>query len=265
MIIDFFHSITLVAMGRSKSTPGLVESKGKVPVSNQEIQLKENSASTATLLKADVEDEEKIIADHNEERPQESIRGNEVIESTSSIDTMKASSRDSHQCPQSSCDSNNKANSNQPYSMLTPNRPLIYSHLLSPNVALVNFDNRSQHGTPNIYSTSQLSPAPFFPTSHFSPSPYHTISPATSTNQLPTFPNAAATSVNNLTFDENSFSNNIQIEFPTHDALLSEIKRLRERVLTLETENASMSMKLNQQQWQVESRYIKFQILFKSN
>ncbi|XP_015596521.1 cyclic nucleotide-gated cation channel alpha-3 isoform X4 [Cephus cinctus] len=40
----------------------------------------------------------------------------------------------------------------------------------------------------------------------------------------------------------------------THEALLAEIKRLRERLISLETENAAMSVKLNQQQWEVEHR-----------
>jgi cyclic nucleotide gated channel alpha 3 len=39
------------------------------------------------------------------------------------------------------------------------------------------------------------------------------------------------------------------------DTLLKEeIKRLRERLVVLETENASMSVKLSQQQWEVEHR-----------
>jgi hypothetical protein len=43
---------------------------------------------------------------------------------------------------------------------------------------------------------------------------------------------------------------------PSQDAaLLAEIKRLRERLLTLETENASMTIKLSQQQWEVENRF----------
>lgn len=40
----------------------------------------------------------------------------------------------------------------------------------------------------------------------------------------------------------------------THEALLAEIKRLRERLVGLETENAAMSVKLNEQQWDVEHR-----------
>ncbi|KYN36911.1 Cyclic nucleotide-gated cation channel alpha-3 [Trachymyrmex septentrionalis] len=42
--------------------------------------------------------------------------------------------------------------------------------------------------------------------------------------------------------------------FGTHEALLAEIQRLRERLKGLETENAAMSVKLNQQQWEVEHR-----------
>jgi hypothetical protein len=37
----------------------------------------------------------------------------------------------------------------------------------------------------------------------------------------------------------------------SHEALIAEIKRLRERLITLESENASMSIKLSQQQWEV--------------
>lgn len=36
--------------------------------------------------------------------------------------------------------------------------------------------------------------------------------------------------------------------------LLSEIRRLRERLQSLEAENASMTLRLSQQQWQVENR-----------
>ncbi|KAJ8680566.1 hypothetical protein QAD02_016353 [Eretmocerus hayati] len=39
-----------------------------------------------------------------------------------------------------------------------------------------------------------------------------------------------------------------------HEPLLAEIKRLRDRLVCLESENASMSLKLNQKQWEVEHR-----------
>ncbi|KAH7641150.1 cyclic nucleotide-gated channel rod photoreceptor subunit alpha-like [Dermatophagoides farinae] len=341
-----------IAMGRSKSTPGLVESKGKIPVGNMNVlQMKENqSASTATLLKADDDDdiedgEEKINSDKDKQQQDEYC--NTVDESTSSMDTMKQSSskEDSHpdggtliaqqQQQLSCCDIilTNKSqqqqhtptiahqqhqtfaspslilaatnnNHHQPQQQQTQQQQtLIYSsHLLSPNIAFMNFDNRSpqqqqqQHSPSPIQSNnntlypSSSSPLQlphthqFLQAQHLHPhhlhhqftpssSSYCTISPAASTNQLPIFSNSATpilvqqqqqqtpSSINNNNSnnnlcgsdDTNSY-NNIQIEFPTQDALLSEIKRLRERLLTLETENASMSMKLNQQQWQVENR-----------
>lgn len=38
------------------------------------------------------------------------------------------------------------------------------------------------------------------------------------------------------------------------EPMLAEIKRLRERLVTLEAENATLNMKLSQQQWEVEHR-----------
>lgn len=40
----------------------------------------------------------------------------------------------------------------------------------------------------------------------------------------------------------------------SQEVLLAEVKRLRERIVTLESRNASMSLKLSQQQWEVEHR-----------
>ena len=40
----------------------------------------------------------------------------------------------------------------------------------------------------------------------------------------------------------------------THDTMLQEITRLRERLATVESENASMANKLKQQQWEIENR-----------
>jgi hypothetical protein len=40
----------------------------------------------------------------------------------------------------------------------------------------------------------------------------------------------------------------------SQEGLIHEIRRLRERLLTLENENASMTLMLSQQQWNVENR-----------
>ncbi|XP_072935934.1 cyclic nucleotide-gated channel alpha-3 isoform X3 [Epargyreus clarus] len=45
-----------------------------------------------------------------------------------------------------------------------------------------------------------------------------------------------------------------RVMLDSHDALECEIKRLRERLYTVETENAAMSAKLSQQQWEVDQR-----------
>lgn len=42
----------------------------------------------------------------------------------------------------------------------------------------------------------------------------------------------------------------------SHEVIESEIKRLRERLHTVETENAAMSVKLCQQQWEVDQRFV---------
>lgn len=44
----------------------------------------------------------------------------------------------------------------------------------------------------------------------------------------------------------------------SHEALECEVKWLRERLYTVESENAAMSAKLDQQQWEVAQRYFLF-------
>nr|CAI5864819.1 unnamed protein product [Callosobruchus analis] len=46
----------------------------------------------------------------------------------------------------------------------------------------------------------------------------------------------------------------------SHDVLESEIKRLRERLHTVEAENAAMSVKLHQQQWELEHRLAEIEL-----
>jgi hypothetical protein len=46
----------------------------------------------------------------------------------------------------------------------------------------------------------------------------------------------------------------VQLQLPPADAMVAEISRLRERLMMLESENASLSAKLNRQQWEVENR-----------
>lgn len=97
---------------------------------------------------------------------------------------------------------------------------------VSPNLAITRADN---------LSCSSLSPLQV----HASPSqllnPQQIVHPGFAPNIQP------SVSPGSVTFDASS-------------ELLHEITRLRERLTTLETENAAMSHKLNSQQWDVENR-----------
>lgn len=240
-------------MGRSRSTPGLVESKGKVPVSESELAKKElTSASTATLL---TDDECDKMASIERTTTEAAETGSMASEEAS---TQKPSSR--HPSQQQQPAISKSLTPQQLHQVLSNQSALIYpapaAHLLPPNVTLMNFDNRVQQSA--LYPAPQI---PFYTGHSQQYSPFCGLSPAASTNHLSIPSNLAVgtSSPTNFISEDNSavaiglpLSN--QTEGQSQDAMLSEIKRLRERLLTLETENASMSMKLNQQQWQVENR-----------
>ncbi|CAH1782420.1 unnamed protein product [Owenia fusiformis] len=104
--------------------------------------------------------------------------------------------------------------------------------------------------SPNPIMYSQLSPIPQgspIPTNNLAITPTptsggHTLFPF---NNISPSPNMAA-SMTSLSRD--------QSRDMSQDILLQEIQRLRDRLVTLETENTTMSIKLNQQQWEVEHR-----------
>ena len=235
-------------MGRSRSTPGLVESKGKVPVSEMNPQKKEHtSASTATLL-TDDEGEKMAIADRNANNME---AGDTASLASEENITLKTKDKPIAPKPMSA---------HQFQQVLNSQSTLIYpapaTHLLAPNVTLMNFDNRV-HPT-GLFPSAQI---PFYAGHTQQYSPYCGLSPAVSSNHLSIPSNAACIgtqSPTNFISEDNSAASlpiSSQPEpLQSQETLLSEIKRLRERLLTMETENASMSMKLNQQQWQVENR-----------
>lgn len=100
----------------------------------------------------------------------------------------------------------------------------------SPSLAMSRSDNLSASQT-NLASPQMHSiHSPFCQNTHLSP-----MSPSAS-------PNIPSVSPTSFTYDS------------SHDALIQEITRLRERLVSLETENAAMTVKLNQQQWDVEHR-----------
>lgn len=243
-------------MGRSRSTPGLVESKGKVPVSEMQITRKDQtSASTATLLTDDElerEREDKNIA-------------KEVMDSESNV-SEGSNKPDIMQTSLKINDNNNGNHFSQPGGGLMGCSPIspssqsqiLYSpQILGPNLQLIGFDRRSpqpQHMIP-FYSPVTGTTVPAF----------CGISPAASSTHL-AVPHSIAMHTPSPTMSTDS--HHIQMSplgaegQPPDAALLAEIKRLRERLMTLETENASMTIKLSQQQWEVENRYQILVIIF---
>lgn len=249
-------------MGRSRSTPGLVESKGKVPV-NDSHRKEQTSLSTATLLTEEEQLDKQSGGENNAD-------GNSVTSGESTaIKIGKGDSKKGTAPPPG------PAAVSVPY-------PLMYQpHLLTPNIAMINFENRGQHPAagppppPGVYP--QQAAISFYPpaAAHSAQySPFCGLSPAASTNHL-AIPSSSAmmgtpSPTNFMAEDMSTSTTTIAMSAPagiappqpqtstadyqSQDALLSEIKRLRERLLSMETENASMSMKLNQQQWQVENR-----------
>jgi hypothetical protein len=248
-------------MGRSRSTPGLVESRGKVPVSEMQITRKDpTSASTATLLTDD-----ELERDKSGEKNVKT--GREAADSESNASECSSSRQDMQM--HTSFNTNNVNNgtnySHQSGSGLLGSSPIppsshsqmIYSpQLLSPTVQLINYDRRSPQPQTTLYAGT----IPYYPHSPVSGStlPYCSISPAVSSTHL-SVPQQMALHTPSPTLSNDSHQ--IQLSQPmsmdpSQDAaLLAEIKRLRERLLTLETENASMTIKLSQQQWEVENRF----------
>ncbi|XP_073982930.1 cyclic nucleotide-gated channel alpha-3-like isoform X2 [Rhodnius prolixus] len=107
---------------------------------------------------------------------------------------------------------------------------------------------------PIIRGTSSLGP-PFSNNSIFSP----TLSPV-SRSLVRTTESALSVMSSGQSSDEHRQAATTKPTAPPasveigQEPFIAEIKRLRERLVTLEAENASLNMKLNQQQWEVEHR-----------
>jgi len=246
-------------MGRSRSTPGLVESRGKVPVSEMQITRKEpTSASTATLLTDDELEREK-----SEEKNVKT--GREAADSESNASECSISRHDMQMHTSFKINNvNNGTNYSQhsgsgllgssPIPPTSHSQMIYSSQLLSPNVQLINYDRRSPQPQTTLF------PSPYYPHSPVSGStlPYCSISPAISSTHL-SVPQQMGLHAPSPTLSNDSHQIQLSQSMlmdPSQDAaLLAEIKRLRERLLTLETENASMTIKLSQQQWEVENRF----------
>ncbi|XP_037273801.2 cyclic nucleotide-gated channel alpha-3 [Rhipicephalus microplus] len=205
-----------MSLGRSRSTPGLVESRGKLPL--EEVTpgapSKEASSSVAALLQP---------SPQPAESPLSSSRNNGAVRHDQQQQPQKQ-----HPPPPSSAAPS--AESRRLTSTTVTTTPASPYRQPSPGVPYVAADlssNASPVGT-SPASTAQL----------MVPSPLLCGGMMGSAGGMSPF----------------------SVRDASQEALLAEIKRLRERLVTLEAENATMSVKLSQQQWEVESRLAEIEL-----
>nr|XP_037273801.1 LOW QUALITY PROTEIN: cyclic nucleotide-gated cation channel alpha-3-like [Rhipicephalus microplus] len=201
-----------MSLGRSRSTPGLVESRGKLPL--EEVTpgapSKEASSSVAALLQPSPQPAESPLSSsrnngavRHDQQPQ---KQHPPPPAAPSAESRRLTSTTVTTTPAS------------PYRQPSPGVPYVAADLSS---------NASPVGT-SPASTAQL----------MVPSPLLCGGMMGSAGGMSPF----------------------SVRDASQEALLAEIKRLRERLVTLEAENATMSVKLSQQQWEVESRLAEIEL-----
>ncbi|XP_023223511.1 cyclic nucleotide-gated olfactory channel-like isoform X2 [Centruroides sculpturatus] len=240
-----------IAMGRSRSTPGLVESRGKIPLEETQLGPTDVCSSTATML--------------SETEPPVPPRD------TNSPSTMRRR-RGSSNCSACSRTSSqqDEDRTNHYYEPLGSMPHIIYPHNMQAYPLEPGLDRRLVISRPSISQTNLLSPMPS--------SPYYPQSPIPTTREVSPLTDYSPMSGEHHHHHHHHPYALMPPHFPlsicappappppptlqtsqmpresSQEALLAEIKRLRERLVTLEAENATMSVKLSQQQWEVENR-----------
>lgn len=183
-----FHLVTpvlsvnpAVSMGRSRSTPGLVESRGKVPLEEMPIEEDPNRPPSTS-------------------EPDSSVRFRATNFLSPSVTYAVQSASSVHSCASDST---------------------------------------------NADRTNVLSVIPC--------SPYRTRSPVLGAKEFASNLGERYPPPPPLPFA-------VGATYPGREILLAEVKRLRERLVSLEADNATMSLKLSQQQWDVESRLAEIEL-----
>ena len=279
----------ILVIPRSKSTPGLVESAGKTTLDKMELTYHHNTMPLRVLTPRSSAGSEKSGSAHsatadedgesegyNARHPRDSSRGEDSgLQPTPSADltnSMTVSSITSYitdtsaqKSPSGTAASGGAPTVNEP--MFTPpNSPtssplglgfpaLTVSDGLSPGAPMfsglpspVSYQGAYPHSI--VSSTSTASAAGLLASAHL-----HQYNP----------PHLSAShSMYGLTAPSHSLgiassgtargSTGSLPRDPPSEILLQEITRLRERLHTLESENAAMSVKLNQQHWEVDHR-----------
>ncbi|XP_064455662.1 cyclic nucleotide-gated channel rod photoreceptor subunit alpha-like [Ornithodoros turicata] len=219
-----------VALGRSRSTPGLVESRGKMALEEMNVPpQKEASSSAATLLTSSDNQPTSLLHHH--------------LHSPHTSETQ-------HAAPPSSAPSLQQASFAHPVQTtsvhMNPFPNMDHRRCFPPTITSV--------GAP-FYSHPEPSVPMEYPVSPPGSENYLGSSPASTTHLLVPSPLLGVSSAG-----PSPLGAHTPTREASQEALLAEIKRLRERLVTLETENATMSVKLSQQQWEVESRLAEIEL-----
>ncbi|XP_076349243.1 uncharacterized protein LOC143246427 [Tachypleus tridentatus] len=245
-----------IAMGRSRSTPGLVESRGRVSLEEMQVATRDPSASAAYLLTDEVQQKVTEV----------SVLGCGV-HTVSRANRRKSSSGETDTKPLSE------------HGFTRPAPPIIYIPQSPETASAFPFPvnvSKDERRTPEGLSQAKfltLRPSsPYF--SHSPVSNTYDVSPVTDYSALSlnssdqVFFGGPVSHLNHLSVPSlipigSGSVSPVSVCTPQEyqqESLLAEIKRLRERLVTLEDENASISSKLNKQQWEVENRLAEIEL-----
>lgn len=309
-----------VALARSRSTPGMVESTGRIPLEN--MVLSRTSTLPSGLMRSnqrrrstsqDTAPSNSTPTGGGMEQQQDSMHSDLPITETSiqhveiaNVGTMTKSLTVSSMASLAAGTPPQKSPhfTDTKFTISPPPSPGIFQTLSPGSLSSSNaqYMSRSQvgmqyshealnqGGTPNQASPLHLAYQPSYPLSSLPGHQMNFLSPYCASNNLhhPTSQTLAMTRSDNLSSSQTHIASSPQSSVTTHspfyqpgvlqqvspgvastvpslspgsfsydtsqEVLLQEISSLRERLRSLETENQSMSVKLNQQQWNVEHR-----------
>ncbi|XP_023933698.1 cyclic nucleotide-gated cation channel alpha-3 [Lingula anatina] len=279
--------IEQASMSRSRSTPGLVESSGKIPLEAMMIQrhytlpvgLISHSPSCGAAHAHSMQSLHSDSDNNANHGDAQSCRAASQQEGLLQLRSLSRSPippplqhiNNSHSCPPSR--SGSPSNIRVSPSM-TPISPRSVQSAIQPSdlAGRLLEPNKQKHfsstapPSPNYLNTSSFQlPAStsmnFFAnaSSPFTLQPPNFLHPTTA--NFPTMaPSPTLTVPMNSLAGSSTGSVGARNQLPAPDALLAELTRLRERVAALESENASLNVKVNQQQWEVESRLTEIEL-----
>jgi len=218
-----------VQIGRSLSTPGLLETSGRVPL--EEMDLPPICLNSITGIAGATADPRYMM--------------DSPVASTSSGAGGNTTDEERRARRMAAPPYSNSVLTSSVSATADNRRPMVASSssFLSPVTS-------PQGGSGLSMPNSAMTPTPS--TEYSLLSPGSVTSQLFGSNTIQQFGGQLAAPMHNLMMAACS-TQHLALECTTQE-LVSEIKRLRERIMTLETENTSMSVKLNQQQWEVEHR-----------